>query len=34
MRFSTLLHRVTTDRLSDAIYAFERKATPGADEVT
>jgi hypothetical protein len=34
VRFSTLFHHVTTDRLSDAVYAFERKATPGADEVT
>ncbi|WXK22469.1 hypothetical protein IHE33_02965 [Mycetohabitans endofungorum] len=34
MRFTTLLHRVTVERLSAAFYALKRKATPGVDGVT
>src|ERR1700752_4869904 len=34
MRFTTLLHHVTIERLSDAFYALKRKATPGVDGVT
>jgi RNA-directed DNA polymerase len=34
MRFTTLLHHVTVERLSDAFYALKRKAAPGVDGMT
>ncbi|AOJ11911.1 group II intron reverse transcriptase/maturase [Burkholderia mayonis] len=34
MRFTTLLHHVTVERLSEAFYALKRKASPGVDGVT
>jgi len=34
MRFTTLLHHITAERLSHAFYALKRKATPGVDGVT
>lgn len=33
-RFTTLMHHVTVERLSNAFYALKRKATPGVDGVT
>ncbi|MEM5317620.1 hypothetical protein [Paraburkholderia sp. JHI869] len=34
MRFTTLLHHVTVERLSVAFYALKRKAAPGVDGMT
>ncbi|ACC76375.1 MULTISPECIES: group II intron reverse transcriptase/maturase [Paraburkholderia] len=34
MRFTTLLHHVTVERLSAAFYALKRKAAPGVDGMT